>query len=238
MGQAVLEVANDLPQGPTFRERVAAARPPAFWSAITPRARLSEAERAGLLRIAGFVPGTCSEAKIHALMEVMRHAPQGDVVEIGSACGRSATLLLLLSQRFGLGKVLCVDPCASAAPQDVDEMLRMFEVNLAPLAQGRLNYAPTRADAFALDYGPGLAVQTEVFGATAYEGAIGVLHIDGGQAQRLCDLWAGAVVGGGWLIFGDGGQAAADAFAEANRDRLSARFTAGGSQFLQLKRNA
>ncbi len=139
MGQAALVVPADIPQGLTFRERVAAARPPAFWSAITPRSRLSEAERAGLLRIAGFVPGACGEAKMHALMEIMRHAPQGDIVEIGSGCGRSATLFLLLSQRFGLGKVLCVDPCAAAAPQDSDEVLRSFEVNLAPLAQGRLS---------------------------------------------------------------------------------------------------
>ncbi len=243
-----------------LRDRVSAARPPAFWSAVPPKPRLSDIERAGLVRLVDTIPGMCGEEKMHAVMEVMRHAPQGDIVEIGSWCGRSATLFLLLSHRFGLGKLLCVDPwAAEALPQgddlldrasadcDCDEALRMFEVNLAPFAQGRLNYARARSDDFALEYGPGLTVDTEAFGKTDYEGHIAVLHIDGnhteGQARRDCDLWAPHVAPGGWIIFddyvwgfGDGPKVVADAFVAANAGRIASRFQAGAALFVQLKR--
>ena len=235
-----------------LRQRVANARRPVFWAAFPPQPPLSDVERAGLLRLAQTVPGACGEEKMHALMEVMRHAPPGDIVEIGSACGRSASLLLPLSQRYGLGKVLCIDPWDAAdSPdgEDGEETLRMFEINLAPFAQGRLNFVRARSDHFAPDYGPGLTVESEVFGATAYEGRIAVLHLDGGaaqrQAQRDCDDWTPHLVGGGWIIFGgyegsfgDGPKVVADAFAATNERRIAARFQAGDALFLQLKRGA
>ena len=47
---------------------------------------------------------------MHATIEAMRHAPAGDVVEIGSWWGKSAALFVLLARRFDIGSVLCVDP--------------------------------------------------------------------------------------------------------------------------------
>jgi len=224
-----------------LRDQVASARKPSFWAAFPPQAPLSDVERAGLLRLALATPGDCDEDKMHALMEVARHAPLGDIVEIGSGAGRSASLLLPLAQRYRLGALLCIDPWADGPAGD--ETLRVFEINLAAFAQGRLNYVRASADYFVPDYGPGLTVTTEAFGTTAYEGVIAILHLDGPPAQAAhdCALWSPFVAGGGWIVFGgyDGAaREAADAFTAANAGRIAAHFEAGGSLFLQLKRHA
>lgn len=243
-----------------LRERVAKARPPGFWPAFPPQPALNEVERAGLIRLIETIPGSCSPEKMLAVMEAMRHAPKGDVVEIGSWRGRSAALFVLLARRYGVGKVLSVDPWDVAAlPQgdalldsasaayDAEESLRIFEINLAPLAEGWLNYIRGRSDDAAVRYGPGLTVDSAAFGATSYEGRIGVLHIDGNhtldQVERDCANWTAHVVPGGWIIFddyvwgwGDGPRIVADAFVAREAERIAAHFVAGQALFVQLKR--
>ncbi|MFI4965120.1 MAG: class I SAM-dependent methyltransferase [Caulobacterales bacterium] len=254
----------DLPQDHerayrALRERVAADRPPAFQPAFPPKAPLGPLEKAGLLRLMNTIPGMCGEEKALAVVEMMRHAPAGDIVEIGSWWGRSASLLVWLARHYDIGKVLCVDPWISdAMPQgdalldktsahlDTEEALRMFEINLAPLADGRLNYLRLRAEDAAPLYRPGLTVRTEAFGETRFEGAIAVLHIDGNHAEHHAaldaDLWTPHVRPGGWIIFddyewafGDGPRKVADAFVQRNADRVAARFQAGPTLFLQLR---
>jgi hypothetical protein len=243
-----------------LRERVAAARAPAFWPAMPPRRPLSVVERAGLVRLVDTIPGMCGEAKMHAVIEALRHAPAGDIVEVGAWWGRSAALLVLLARRYDIGHVLCVDPwSAEAQPQgdplldaasaelDTEEALRMFEINLAPLADGALNYLRQRSDEAARAYGPGLTVSTATFGETTYRGAISVLHIDGNHQEaevaRDCELWTPHVVPGGWIIFddyewafGDGPRKVADAFVKANAARVAAAFQGGPALFVELKR--
>jgi hypothetical protein len=240
--------------------RLAAIRPPCFWPALPGKPRLSELERAGLARLVDAIPGMCGEEKMVAVMEAMRHAPAGDVVEIGSWWGRSAALFVWLARRYGVGKTLCVDPwdnaalvqgeaCVDAASADLDaeEALRIFQINLAPLAGGDLNYirAPSRRAAEL--YGEGLKVTTDAFGSTAYRGDIAVLHIDGNHAEPEvaadCALWTPHVAPGGWIIFddyewafGEGVRRTADAFAETNAARIAASFKAGAALFIQLKR--
>lgn len=243
-----------------LRERVAAARAPAFWPAMPPKPPLSLVERAGLVRLVDTIPGMCGEAKMHAIIEALRHAPAGDIVEIGSWWGRSAALLVLLARRYEIGPVLCVDPWgagemmqgdalldATSVELDTEEALRMFEINLAPLAEGRLNYLRARADAAASSYRPGLVVRTAAFGETTYEGAISVLHIDGNhleaEVDRDCALWSPHVAPGGWIVFddyewafGDGPRKVADAFVAANGGKIAAVFQGGPALFVQLKR--
>jgi hypothetical protein len=243
-----------------LRERVAAARAPAFWPATPPKPPLSLIERAGLVRLAETIPGMCGETKMHAIMEAMRHAPAGDVVEIGAWWGKSAAVFAWLARRYDVGHVLCVDPwCADAMTQgdalldassadlDTEEALRMFEINLAPLAEGRLNYLRLTSEAAAAEYGPEVTVETSAFGRTRYRGQISVLHIDGNHAvaevARDCALWTQHVVPGGWIIFddyewafGDGPRQVADRFAQENAGRIAAAFQAGPALFLQLKR--
>jgi hypothetical protein len=243
-----------------LRERIGAARAPAFWPALPPRGPLSLVERAGLVRLAETIPGMCGEAKMVALIEAMRHAPSGDIVEIGSWWGRSAALLVLLARRYDIGHVLCVDPWsaevmnqgdalldATSADLDTEEALRMFEINLAPLAGGWLNYLRVRSEEAAPAYGPDLRVKTETFGDVGYSGRIAFLHIDGNHAQdeagKDCTLWTPHVAPGGWIVFddyewafGDGPRIVADAFVAENAGRIAARFQAGPALFIQLKR--
>lgn len=242
-----------------LRARVAAARTPAFWGLDGAKPRLSTLQRTGLVRLVDTIPGMCGEDKMHAVMEIMRHAPPGDVVEIGSWWGRSAALFAWLTGHYDIGSVLCVDPWSrecmtqgdalldsTSAELDTEDALRMFEINLAPLAGGRLNYLRARAEDGAGRYGPGLEVTTEAFGTTHYSGAISVLHIDGNHAYehaaRDTELWTPHVAPGGWIIFddyewafGDGPKRVADTWIAANGERIATVFTAGPSMFVQLK---
>jgi hypothetical protein len=241
-------------------ERLAALKTPCFWPAFPGKPALTTRERAGLVRLVHGIPGMCGEEKMLATIEAVRHAPAGDVVEIGSWWGRSAALLVWLARRYEIGKLLCVDPWSSdalvqgdpmvdaaSAEQDTEEALRIFEINLAPLAMGDLNYIRARSVDGAALYRAGGPVTTEAFGATRYEGRIAVLHIDGNHAEPAvaadCAAWSPLVTPGGWIIFddydwafGDGVKRVADAFVEANAGRIAARFRAGPALFVQLKR--
>ncbi len=240
-------------------ERTAHTKPPAFWPALPAKPELSNLEKTGLVRLIDTIPGMCGEEKMHAVMEMMRYAPAGDIVEIGSWCGRSASLFTWLSRRYGVGPLLSVDPWASEAlPQgdalldaasaetDPETALRMYEVNLAPLAEGRVNYIRARSEVGAARYGEGLVVTTQAFGTVAYSGHIAVLHIDGNHTyeQALLDtqVWSPHVMPCGWIIFddyewafGDGPKIVADDFIAQNRHLIAATFAAGAAMFVQLK---
>jgi len=222
------------------------------------RAALSAIERAGILRLVDTIPGMTDGDKIDALFEVMRRAPDGDIVEIGSWWGRSAALLVLLARRHGLGPVLCVDPWrsenlpqgvdvldAASARMDADEALRIFQINLSPLAGGRLNYIRAPSTEAARAYGPGISVETEVFGRTDYAGEIAVVHIDGNHAYENvaadAEAWTPYVKPGGWIVFddyvwafGDGPRRVGDAWLARNADRIDLSFVTGTALFIRL----
>jgi hypothetical protein len=243
-----------------LRTRIEALRSPCFWPALPGKPRLTSLERAGLVRLVDAIPGMCGEGKMVAVMEIMRHAPAGDVVEIGSWWGRSAALFICLARHYQIGKVLCVDPWelaalaqgepmvdAASAEQNTEEALRIFEINLAPLAQGQLNYVRARSVEGAARYRACRNIRSEAFGETEFEGRIAVLHIDGNHSEPAvaadAAAWTPLVVPGGWIIFddyewafGDGVKRVADAFIEANAHRIACHFKAGPSMFVQLKR--
>jgi hypothetical protein len=93
------------------------------WFAASPhqaKPRLTPVQAAGLTRLVDTIPGMCDGDKIAAVMEIMRHAPSGDIVEIGSWWGRSAALFNALGRHYQIGAMLCVDPWSSAdLPQGV-----------------------------------------------------------------------------------------------------------------------
>lgn len=226
-----------------------------------PRPRVTGTRLAGLLRLVDTVPGMSDNDKMSALIEIFRLAPAGDIVEIGSWWGKSAALLTLLSQHYGLGPVLCVDPWTSDADvirQGVDALDRSsarlewddafinFQCNLAPIANGRVNYIRGTSLQAVAQYRPGMMLETEAFGTTRYEGHIAVLHIDGNHAfDRVNEdvaAWTPHVVPGGVVIvddyvwaFGDGPKRAGDAFLFANADRIDFSFVMGTALFMALK---
>ncbi|HLY81265.1 MAG TPA: class I SAM-dependent methyltransferase, partial [Caulobacteraceae bacterium] len=244
----------------TLQDRVAMQKPPCFWPALPGKLRLTELQQAGLTRMVDAIPGSCGEAMMVAVAEAMRHAPAGDVVEIGAWWGRSAALLVWLARHYGVGKVLCVDPWlpdalaqgapmldAANAERDTEQALRIFEINLTPLAEGWLNYLRATSVAGAAAYRETPKVSTEAFGETEYSGAIALLHIDGNHAEPLVatdvELWTPLVAPGGWIVFedyewafGDGVKQVADAFVEANEARVACHFQAGAALFVQLKK--
>lgn len=232
------------------------------WFAASPypaKPRLSPVQAAGLTRLVDTIPGMCDGEKIAVVMEAMRHAPAGDIVEIGSWWGRSAALFNWLGRHYGVGPMLCVDPWSSAelpqgvavldrasAAMDTDEALAIFQMNLAPLARGDLNYIRARSTDAAADYGLGLEVTTPTFGKVAYEGRVAVLHIDGNHAYDSvaadAAAWIPHVKPGGWIIFddyvwafGDGPKRVGDAFLASDADRIAFSFVMGTALFVQFK---
>ncbi len=167
----------------------------------------------------------------------------------------------MLSRHYGLGHVLCIDPWTSDADtirQGVDALDRSsarlewddafinFQCNLAPIADGRVNYIRGTSLQAAAQYQPGLTLDTEAFGATRYDGRIAVLHIDGNHAfERVNEdvaAWTPHVVPGGVVIvddyvwaFGDGPRRAGDAWLFANADRIAFSFVMGTALFMALK---
>lgn len=221
--------------------------------------RLSGTGLAGLLRLVDGVPGMSDNDKIAAMIEVARHVPAGDIVEVGSWWGRSAALLTLLSRHHGLGSVLCIDPWSSEAlPQgvaildkasaamDLDAALAIFETNLAPIAAGRVNYIRAPSVDAARRYGPGLTIETVALGRTVYAGRIAWLHIDGNHSlERVtedAESWTPHVVPGGWVVFddyvwafGDGPRRIGDAYCARHSDRIARSFVMGTALFVQLE---
>ena len=219
---------------------------------------LGEEAAAALLRQAHAVPGMCDDAKLWALAAITRHAPAGDVVEIGSWWGKSAVILAWLAARHRLGAVLCVDPWsvegtrqsredldAVSAAADHEEAARIFRVNLLGLGMPGVNYLRMPSVQGAAHYRADPLVRSEAFGETRYAGAIALLHIDGNHAyeQVHADVqaWMPMMREGGWVVlddylwpFGDGPRRVGDALLRERAGELACAFTAGSALFLQL----
>ena len=239
--------------------RVAEAPPiPELAASPASRPAPGPAEAAGYLRAAMSIPGESYEAKLLALMEAARRAPAGDIVEIGCLFGRTAALLAMMNSRYRLGSLLCVDAWSLQSTEQGNAELRaasqgfdwasfrtIFEVNVAPFAQGRLNYIHALSTEAAKLYAASHEIETGTFGRTVYEGAIGLLHIDGNHEYEhvLADVrdWAPRVKPGGWLVFddyawdwGDGPRRVVDAFLKTEADRIRLSFVCDGAMFIQL----
>jgi len=215
---------------------------------------------AAFLRQSRAVPGMCDDTKLWALAAIARHAPAGDVVEIGSWWGKSAAALAWLSARHGIGALLCVDPwsveeaCQEradldsiTATADHEEAARIFRISLLGLALRGVNYLRMPSVDGAARYRAAPLVRSEAFGETAYTGSIAVLHVDGNHqhAQVSADLlaWMPMLRDRGWLVlddylwpFGDGPRRAGDALLAARAADVLCAFTAGSALFVQLRK--
>lgn len=229
-------------------------------SATPPKPAVSNMELAALYRHANIIPGMCDDEKIGALCEIARHSVAGDIVEIGSAYGKSAFVLARLSRLYGIGKLLCVDPWKSeylvqndAAGLvddsiqyfDLDETLRVFEMSLLPYNNGDINYLRLPSTEAARHYAARREVVTGTFGNTSYCGKIALLHIDGNHSYEAArddvQAWIGHLVAGGWVIiddyvwpYGDGPKRVGDELLAAHQERIDSAFVMGTALFVQL----
>lgn len=221
---------------------------------------LTALQLTALYRHSEAIPGMCDHEKLHALYEVARHCPQGDVVEIGSWWGKSAFVLLYLAQRFGIGHLLCVDPWSDAhlvqndsdglvdtasAQFSAEEAFGVFQANMLPYSAGDINYLRLPSADGAASYAAARTVESPAFGTTAYTGHIALLHIDGNHSYQSVKAdvldWTSMVMPGGWIIlddyiwpFGEGPKQAGNEFLGEHAARIACAFVMGGALFIQL----
>lgn len=221
---------------------------------------LDATRRIGLLKQALHIDGQCSEEKIWALAEMARSAPAGDIVEIGSAWGRSAFVLGWLARHHRLGAVLCIDPWTNPATRqteampavnavidrmNIDRMFTEFVTNMASVFDRDFNYMRTTSEAAFDAYDAASSVATPEFGRTDYQGRISILHIDGNHdfavVRRDLECWPLRVAAGGWIVlddycwpFADGPRRAGDAFLDAYGKAVARAFVQAGALFIQL----
>jgi hypothetical protein len=184
---------------------------------------LNDLEIAAVFRMASKIYGESNEQKIAAMMAIFFSAPKGDVVEIGSLVGKSASVLALLARRYCIGNVLSVDPWQSAAATQHDspdtvrvhmvgeweyEMLPQdFVINTLPIGLGSFNYLRLESAKGFAAFQENSTVVSAAFGRVDYQGRIAVIHIDGNhdyvQVKQDCDLWLSLMAPDGWLILDD-----------------------------------
>jgi hypothetical protein len=218
------------------------------------------ANYAGLHRLFNQVPGQSDDTKLHALTQIMRSTPSGDVVEIGSLYGKSAFALAWLAKFHHIGTLICVDPWEVASISNQGSQARLinrtailrnwqqaflgFAASLAGFENVNYLRAPSSiaATIYAQRATAGCVISEE-FGATPVSGAISLLHIDGNHKYEIVksdlEAWLPMVKQGGWILlddylwaFGDGPQRVGDEFLE--RHAVQTAFVMGDTLFIQV----
>lgn len=220
---------------------------------------LSRAQYAGLHRNFVATTGQCDEDKLLSLCAIARHAPRGDIVEIGVLYGRSAVALGWLGQRHGIGSTICVDPWqadklldqgpaaglvnAKAAQVDFNPIFRCFLASAALVGGiGYLRGTSTEAIAAYREAAGTGSLAGDELPTIAVSGRIAILHIDGNHRYDMVKadiaLWSPHLCDGGWLLlddyvwaFGDGPCRAGDELLGSGH--FDTAFVAGGTLFLR-----
>jgi len=185
---------------------------------------LSISRYAGLYQGYSSIPGQSDDLKIWLLTQIFRCARQGDVVEIGSAYGRSAFALAWLSSFHSIGPVICVDPWNVISSESqgkqatlIDQMVldfnfqKIFEAFIASVSGFKnVNYIKKPSGEAVIEYraaGDSGYVISKELGATKITGSISILHIDGNhkyeEVRRDLEGWLPFVKPGGWILFDD-----------------------------------
>ncbi|HMW65078.1 class I SAM-dependent methyltransferase [Accumulibacter sp.] len=226
-------------------------------------ATLSLVELAGVLRQAGLIYGESNDDKLAAMIGVAADAPAGDVVEIGSLMGRSASVLLYLAWRHQLGPLLTIDPWTAGnalqrqSPQSFQELVdewdfevlrEGFLVNMVPLRAERHAHLrlPSAAAFEVYAQGQPIAASPESAPPVAFDGRIGLIHIDGNHdydcVANDCRQWLPRLLPQAWLILddylwahGDGPYRVGNALLHEQGERVSRAFTCGKALFVKFK---
>jgi hypothetical protein len=222
---------------------------------------LSLREVAGVLRQASLIYGESNDDKLAAMMGVAASAPPGDVVEIGTLMGRSASVLLYLAWRYRTGPVLTIDPWrADNATQrqspdsfralvdewDFEVLSEGFFVNMIALrADDHTHLRMTSQDAFA-KYANGQALRGPRENPVTYSGKIAIIHIDGNHdydsVKQDCELWLGRMLPESWLILddylwahGDGPYRVGNELLRDQSERIDCAFVCGKALFVKWR---
>lgn len=226
------------------------------------RTNLSNIEIASVFRMIGNIYGESNDQKIAAMMAIFASAPKGDVIEIGSLVGKSASVLALMSKRFKIGNVLAIDPWhQGAATQhdspdnvkihmvkewDYEILPQNFSINILPIGLGHFNYLRMESEKGWKSYSENLTVTNEVFGTINYTGTISVIHIDGNhdfeKVDLDCKLWLPLLDKQGWLILddyiwahGDGPYRVGNTLLETHASKIELSFVCGKALFVKFR---
>lgn len=222
---------------------------------------LSLLEVAGMLRQTSLIYGESNDDKLTAMMGVAASAPAGDVLEIGSLMGRSASVLLYLAWRYRIGPVLTIDPWmpGNAIQRQSSDSIQTLvgEWDFDVLSDGFfINMIPFRADDHAhlrlpsetaYDiYAAGEPILSARACAVPYSGNIAFIHIDGNHdydcVKRDCELWLQKMLPKSWLILddyiwahGDGPYRAGNELVLGQANRIEQAFVCGKALFVKFR---
>jgi len=221
---------------------------------------ISTALVAALFHFGEQIYGQTSETKIAAMAAVCAMAPKGDLIEIGSAWGRSAFVLATLAAHFDIGNLLCIDPWAeeiahqssdqeflteAIGSMDWEATFQAFLIHMLPFGR-RVNYLRSTSAQVAEVYRCSNEVVSSEFGTTPYTGHAAIIHIDGNHGLECidedCRLWRPCLLPGGWLIIDDyvwehgtGPKQVGDALIENEWANIECAFVAGKALFIRFK---
>lgn len=193
------------------------------------REPLSKHQYAGLHRAFTQTPGQCDDDKLLALCGLMQIAPEGDLIEIGSLYGRSATALASLAAFHKVGSTVCIDPwhfdnisdqgaAANVLTADTlssqdnaqlfDGIFQGFLVNISQIQGVSYIRQPSTQ---ALPHYQSAASRGKLSAPQLPDiplsGKLSVLHIDGNHAleevTQDVDTWLPQLMPDGWLLLDD-----------------------------------
>lgn len=223
---------------------------------------LSNLEIAAVFRMASNIYGESNEHKIAAMMAIFSSAPKGDVIEIGSLVGKSASVLALLARRYQIGNVLAIDPweLEAATQHDAPHTVRVdivneweyemqpqdFAINMLPVGLGCFNYLRQESAKGFEVYSENRVIVSQEFGQVEYQGKIAIIHIDGNhdyaKINQDCILWLPLLAQDGWLILddylwvhGDGPHRVGDALLERCSEDIERAFVCGKALFVKFR---
>ncbi|MCU7883463.1 MAG: class I SAM-dependent methyltransferase [Candidatus Thiodiazotropha sp. (ex Lucinoma annulata)] len=205
------------------------------------------------------IPGESDINKLTALAHISRTLPQGDLIEIGSFCGRSAFAIAWLAKQYEIGNLISIDPWSSQKIEqqgqqaeilnrrigviDFDKIFLVYISNMLLLDNvGYIREISSKAiNQYKQTAQQGILNSSEL-SPISVSGAISLLHIDGNHHYtHVCqdiDAWAPYVMPGGWILlddyvwaFGDGPKRAGDELLASRNFDLA--FSMGDTLYLR-----
>lgn len=172
------------------------------------------------------IPGDSDVAKLHALCDISRLLPDGDLLEVGCLYGRSAFALGCLADRYKMGSLVCVDPWNAAEltdqgskaailnaeinkeDMDLEKIFRIF-LNAVALVEN-VGYIRKTSEAAIFDYQTAIQrgeLHSHELGCIPISGHLSLIHIDANHrydhVRRDVELWSPYLATGGWLLLDD-----------------------------------
>lgn len=222
---------------------------------------LSKHDLCTLIKNTESIYGESNSIKLAALTAVSVDLPAGDIVEIGSLCGKTAFLLTFLAKRFAIGGVVCIDPWSQAdsLQEESGSLVRLlssewdwnlvfqdFCINMLPIGCNSMAYIRSTSNQALEIYEDNRNLFTAEFGHISTAGSISLLHIDGNHdfmaVNNDCIGWGSKVIPGGWIIVddyvwahGNGPRRAGDALLERQKNRIQRAFVVGKALFIQMR---